>query len=340
MQSRVLAACLLLVGLVPAQDKPADMPAADIVVLKNGDRLTGTVKSLADGKLVFTSPAAGDVMIPLAEIQTLTTSAPVEVLTQGGETVKRRITGILGGQLQLEGLPGLNLDQLDKINPPPVKWTGSIHIGASVTSGNTNTRSATAQAEASRRTQDDRITAKAAWDYQEDKVAPGDWNLSKRKVQGLLQYDYFLDRRTYLFANTAAMGDTPADIDLRYTVNGGVGYQWVETAELKLSTELGAGWFYENYRSAQPTEDYMAVNAAGHLAWEFTKGVKLLDDLHVFPSLEDKDDVYLTNNLRVQLGLTGSMFVQAGWKLEYDNTPASGRERVDNTYTLSVGWSF
>jgi hypothetical protein len=75
--------------------------AQDRITLNNGDVLTGTVKSLADGKLVIASPALGDVTVPFANVSNIATAGAVELVTVQGEHLKRRIAGIDGTALKL-----------------------------------------------------------------------------------------------------------------------------------------------------------------------------------------------------------------------------------------------
>jgi len=69
-------------------------------------------------------------------------------------------------------------------------------------------------------------------------------------------------------------------------------------------------------------------------AWSF------LHTLEAYPSLEETDDFYGRSDFRVNASLSESMVAGFQWVVDYDNTPAAGRERVDNRYLLSVGWKF
>ena len=51
---------------------------ADELLMKNGDRLQGSVVSMSLGKLVFKTSYAGDITIKWEEVATLTTDKPVE----------------------------------------------------------------------------------------------------------------------------------------------------------------------------------------------------------------------------------------------------------------------
>ncbi|MEM7204261.1 MAG: DUF481 domain-containing protein [Planctomycetota bacterium] len=317
------------------------------MTLSNGDRITGIIESTTEDKLTITSPVLGEIEVPLAEIANMVTGAPLALRTKAGETLRRDVAGIEGGSLVLvdpaagpTGI-GLALEDLEAINPPEneAAWTGSINLGLQLTDGNSERRSANASADAERRTKQDRISAKGAWNYSQER-STGDWNLTQRRLSGDLQYDYFLSDRLYLLAQTGAIGDTLANLDLRYTAGVGLGYQWLDGPPISFSTEAGVSYFSEHYRDGSPDMDTVAFRGAYSLVWEFNDDLKFLQDVVAFPGLEEIDDIYVTKDSRLQVSLTEAMFAQLQWLLNYDNTPAPGRERLDNLYLLSVGWSF
>jgi putative salt-induced outer membrane protein YdiY len=336
---------LQLACAVSAQEPQPDQP--DQIVLANGDRITGTLKGFADGKIAFKSATLGDLEIKIADVQTLTTAHPVVIRTTTDEIMERRITGIADGRLQFEPTPtgaaanDLAIANLGAINPElGPRWSGAINVGAGLTTGNTNNRSVNATGEAVRRTEDDRFTAKASWIYGDQKIAPGQHSLTDRRVSGFLEYDYFFTKKLYALATTEALADTPADLDLRFAAGAGLGYQWVEREDLSFSTEAGLSYLAEHYRSGAPSTETVAARLASHFKAELTKGVDFLHDLTAFPGLERADDIFLTQDTRLRVSLTESMFTQLQWILDYDNTPSPGRERLDNRYLLSIGWSF
>jgi putative salt-induced outer membrane protein YdiY len=336
----LLSAALLLAAPVLAQDK---------VTLSNGDVISGKLGTMAEGKLTIKSPVLGDVVVPFEQVATIATQGPVEIVTKSGERVKRRIVGIDLGKLQLaageEGGPAsptITLDQVNQLNPPehkPPTWTGSLTINASVADGNTDSRTAGLSLEAVQRRENDRISFDAAWDYGEDKVA-GVWQLNQRRTGAGIKYDYFLSKRLYALATTRVLGDTMADLDLRLTAGVGLGYQLVETETLKVTIEGGPSYFREDYRSATPTQDYLAARAAYKVNWALTDTTRIIHGVEAYPSLERHDDIYFNMNTKLQLDFTKSMFAQLEWVWDYDNTPSPGLDRNDNRYIFSVGWKF
>lgn len=342
--------------LITAAAFAAGAIAQDKVTLSNGDVLTGTVKSLADGKLVITNAAIGDVTVPFASVANIATAGAVELLTVSGERSRRRIAGIDGQALKLEGegqtVDTLALGNLAQINPPekpPEKWTGSLTFGANLSAGNTERRSLGAALDAVLRREKDRWSADAAWDYAEDKQhddpnTPGvdefGWHLTQRRLGGGLKYDRFLTKEVYGLVATRASTDTLADIQLRWSIGPGLGYQVLETEVDNLLVEAGVTWFSEDYRSNTPTVDYLAARIAYKYRHEFNKTLRLTNAVEAFPSLERAADVYLEMNTKLETNLSKSLIAQLGWIWDYDNTPAPGRERSDHRILFSVGWTF
>ncbi|MEO6594524.1 MAG: DUF481 domain-containing protein [Planctomycetota bacterium] len=323
--------------------------AQDRITLANGDVLTGTIKTMADGKVTIASPLLGDITVPMSTVSDLVTQAQVDLQTKGGDLLKRRVVGIEGGNLRLEGeSASLLLDNLSKINPPPKlepEWDGSLKVNGLWTDGNTDRRAIGASVDASRRAEADRISFDASWDYSDDKdntrtATRGTRTLTQRRATGGLKYDYFLSKKWYTWAAARVLGDTLADIQLRFTGGAGLGYTWIEDKETTFLTEAGLSYFNENYRSATPGVDYIAARLAYKLTHAFSEKTKLVHGVEAFPSLENAKDTYLQAKTEIVTNLSKSMIASVAHVLDWDNTPAPEKERTDNRVLLSVGWTF
>lgn len=327
--------------------------AQDRITLANGDVLTGSITTMADGKVTISSPLLGDVVVPMSNISDMVTAEQVRLQTASGDLLKRRIVGMEAGNLRLEGdTTALSLDNLGQINPPEKpkpKWEGSVKLNGLWTEGNTDRRAIGASLEATRRAEIDRISVDAAWDYSEDKdnsttATRGTWTLNQRRTGGGLKYDYFLSKRWYALATARVLGDTLANIDLRFTAGAGLGYTWIEDSTTTFLTELGLSYFNENFRVVTPpapsSVDYLAARAAYKLSHAFTEKTKLVHGVEAYPSLENGKDTYLQAKTEIVTSLTDSMIASIAHVLDYDNTPAAGFDRMDNRVLLSVGWSF
>jgi putative salt-induced outer membrane protein YdiY len=319
--------------------------AADEILFLNGDRLTGKIVSADGGKLTIKSETAGEVTVDLAKVKTFSTDEPIVIKT-GDTTLTSKVTGAADGTVQVVPLAGgspqvIALKDVAKINPPPVKWTGSIVGNAQITTGNSETENFGLSLNAVRRSEIDRITLGGAYYYgrqKEKDTGKDETTIDNWFVAG--KYDYFLTKQLYLYGATRVEQDHIADLDLRLTIGGGVGYQWFETPTFNFNTEVGLAWVYEQFTN-NGTDDHLAARLAYHLDWTPYKLVKLFHNLEYLPNITDWFGDY---NLNTDVGLRATVyegfFAEAKIELRYDSTPAPGAKKEDVRYLFGVGWSF
>ncbi|MCL5279712.1 MAG: hypothetical protein M1376_07375 [Planctomycetes bacterium] len=117
MHAKVLFSILCFVGV-------CSVLRADEVYLKNGDRLTGQIVRMTDGKLIFLSKAAGEVTVNLTDIQTFSSNEPVEVRLKDGTVLHQSVGAAEPNEFALKGAAPserqkVPLAELAAINPPP-----------------------------------------------------------------------------------------------------------------------------------------------------------------------------------------------------------------------------
>ena len=336
---RMLACALTVIWAL------AGRAAADEILFLNGDRLTGKIVKADGGKLTIKSETAGEVTVDLAKVKTFSTDEPIVIKT-GDTTLSSKVTGGADGTVQVVPVAGgssqvIALKDVAKINPPPVQWTGSFVANAMITTGNSETENFGVSLNAVRRSEIDRITLGGAYYYgrQEDKDT-GDKTTTIDNWFLLGKYDYFLTKQFYLYGLVRVEQDQIADLDLRLTLSGGVGYQWFEMPTFNLSTEVGVAWVYENFQGGG-NEDHVAARFAYHVDWTPYKTIKLFHNLEWLPNVTDWFGDY---NLNVDAGLRATiyegLFAEAKIEVRYDTTPAPGAKKDDVRYLLGVGWAF
>ena len=84
---RKLVLCLsMLIGMLCSEG------SADQITMKNGDRLTGTIVKFDADKLTIKSEFAGEVQIPWAAIEKMTSDQPVYVTLKDGRVLIGTLT--------------------------------------------------------------------------------------------------------------------------------------------------------------------------------------------------------------------------------------------------------
>jgi len=320
------------------------LAGADVVTLKNGDRLTGSIVALEAGQLVLASPYAGKLTLPWAEIAQVESDDKVRVQLADGTLLNGRLLPAPAGQARVkvgevvETAP-FPLQQVTAFNPPTdrhkVKLSGRANLGGTYTSGNSEEKTLHADGELVARTPTNRYTlgGEVNESAKDGTETASNWRLN-------MKYDHFLADKNYLYAAALMEHDGQAGLNLRTSLGLGAGRQFVESREHNFSLEGGLSYVNEDYDIA-PDEGYPSLRAAlkyDRMFWDERLQFFLASDLHM--SVQDAQDFLLKTRtgLRVpvkkQLNFTGQVNV------DYDNTPAPGKDSTDTALIFSVGYGF
>ncbi|MBN2183078.1 MAG: DUF481 domain-containing protein [Sedimentisphaerales bacterium] len=325
------------------------MSYGDEIRFKNGDRLTGKIVNLVDGKLVINSDIAGEVTVKLSEIQTLSSDEPIIVNLKDGTGLKQKLTGSETGRFSIRGSESIKAQEfavadIVSINPPvkpAPKWKGDVSASLTSTHGNTKTETITGSANLKKRTEKDRttITADYAKGKQDDpdtgqEVTIEDWWRARAK------YDYFFSKKMYGYLDGRYEKDAVAELDRRVTVGIGGGYQWIESDNMNFSTELGLASLYEKYDNQTDSNSEISAQLGYHFDKKLRKNLSFIHDLTYYPALDKFSDYYLTTTAELRSNFTKTLFMNFKTILDYDATPAIGAHKTDIKYFLGLGYSF
>jgi hypothetical protein len=118
---RILPLLAVLAGasFCPAQSKPAEPAAPDVLVLSNGDTLHGKFVSAIQGKVTFHTDATGDITLDWDKIKELHTSQPFAVINKNLKLHGRKNAGeIPHGAVAMENQQ-VELAGTANVPPPP-----------------------------------------------------------------------------------------------------------------------------------------------------------------------------------------------------------------------------
>jgi putative salt-induced outer membrane protein YdiY len=322
---------------------------ADELLLKNGDRLTGKIQRLVEGKLVFKPDVAEDITIDISSVETFSSDLPIELNLKDGTILNQKAIEAEPNRFAIEGSDTVQpqtfeLANLMSINPPEKpkpKWTGNISAGLTATQGNTSTDSVNASINLTRRSEKDRtkLTADYAKGRQEDpdtevKKTTEDWWRIKAK------YDYFFSKKLYGYLDGRYEKDSIAQLDRRVVLGGGAGYQWIESDDMNLSTEAGLASVYEKFDNQTSSNSELSIQLGYNFDKKLYKSIMFLHDLTYYPSTDNFSNYYLTTTAELRTYFTERMFANFKAIYNYDATPAMGAGNTDVKYILSVGLSF
>jgi putative salt-induced outer membrane protein YdiY len=336
----------------PEQAAPDLKTGFDHVRLKNGSLVVGDVLSMSGGELqVKALFGVGDVVkLKWEQVASLKTENEHAFVLANGSTLRARAGEGEGGKVVLtspgvEGAQTVPLESITAINPPEKKavtYKGSLNFGGSIADGNTQTRTASFNGEFEARSEKQRLTLKAAWNYADNQNG-----LTARNTRGGVKYDLFFTQRLFGYASAFLEEDTFQDLNLRTALSAGPGYQLVLPGDFKddpfqkldVYVEGGLAFFDEDFRRGMDNR-YIAARWALKLTWPIRDGVVLFHSHEGYPGLENLRGLYITTEqgLRVSLWKNFVATAQVNWR--WDNTPSRGFERSDTLYLLTFGWNF
>ena len=209
-------------------------------------------------------------------------------------------------------------------------WTGSIAATFAGKSGNTDTQD-TAIAGRFRFNQGQwSHTVGFGFEF-------GESNKVKNKENAFVVYDanYYVNDQFYVFG--MARAETNKFPDRRDAFIGfGPGVRVINTPETAWRVQAGPGLRYQRLGAAPKTTEG-AVMASSRVFHKFTDTVFLTNDTDV---LKSKVGVLATNDFGVTFKMSNALSTRVSYRTEYNNRPAPGMKRSDNTLGVSLVYSF
>lgn len=328
--------CLLLTAFLLVAAGPA---AADEVRLKNGDRLTGTVIEMSQGKLVLKTSYAGEIKIKWSQVAGLTSDQPLKIETVGGQMRQARVAPAQPGQLQLAGGPALPLAQVVAINPEdkePLKISGQVNLGVDISRGNTNKQNldGTGRAVATWKTLNRAIAGFEIHKAQSKGVDTSDNSL------GYLEYNRFVSQKWYWLANLRVEQDRFKNVNFRGMAGPGIGYQVWESKLTNLSFELGPDYVYQE-ETGGADEDWFAWRwQISYDRWFFGDFVQFYHRQTGFLAVDNFDNFIWSARQGLNFPLKLGFVTTLSYNIDYDNQPEPGKSRTDTRLILSLGYQW
>jgi putative salt-induced outer membrane protein YdiY len=309
---------------------------ADVVVLQNGDRITGSVRHKTGDTLTLETDYAGPVEVRWSQVKSIQTDAPVEVVVEGEDEAASNLFWFSGDESDLR------LDRILYINPLPEEWgrtfstKARLNVSGARTSGNSSASRAQADGELTARSKDYRyiIGGKAHSEADTGIDTGSGWLASAKR-------DHFLiDPSRFIYARGSFEHDRFKDIALRTALGGGFGWQLLDDETTKLA--LGAGLdAVRTRRISAPDERYPALGWDVRLSrWLGNKSVEVVHDEEGFWNLHDTTQVTLRSRTGMRVPVAKGMVANASLSIDWERQPAEGRKPLDTTLLMGVGWEW
>jgi len=328
--------------------------SADQVVLKNGDRVTGSIIKKDGKNLTIKTDQFGVVTTSWDQVVSIQIDKPVNVAVPDGRTLQGTIATTNGkvevttkdAKLSLEPAEVVTIRNDDeqkayeRLQKPGWGdlWTGSGNVGFAGTAGNARTLTFTTAINAARITNTDKLsvyfnTIKAS------AFVSGQNADTAQAVRGGLGYDHDLTPRLFLNTFNDYEYDKFQNLDLRFVVGAGLGFHAVKTERSRLDL-LGGVDFNHSSFSTPLIRDSAEVYFGDDYNYKLSAVTSFYQAFRMFEDLSNTG----TYRMNFDIGASTKISKWLTWNLalsdRYLNHPATGRKTNDFLYTTGLGVTF
>ncbi len=313
---------------------PVAVSAADVILLKNGDRVSGRILLMEDTVLTVDTDYADVIKIDWDDVEGLISEKPLWVAFHDEAMIPDSVGVRDGDRLILFRLdPGgpVQLDKIKTINLFELSYRGNIGLGGSATSGNTSTETINGSGT---------LTVNKGWhrfilDGRANR-GKADGEITAQNAALNTRWDYFLSKRAYIPFINFLEYDKFQDLSLRSTSIIGVGYDLLDRRANFLTVAVGPTAVYQNFRF-EPSMVIPGFSWQPRWNLEFLGGDLKLWHVHTGTRDIGRDNgVRLNTNQGISISIYKDLSIRFEYNVRYNSKPADGRKTTDTTIIFGL----
>jgi putative salt-induced outer membrane protein len=334
---------------------------ADTLVLKNGDRLTGTIE-VSDGKdVTLKTDFAGEIKVHWASVQEVKSDESVYVLMPDKSTVQGSVSTdganlvvhpAAGSVVQLPMAAVTTVRSSDQetkyektLHPDLLEnWAGGVNLGFALARGNSETTNLNTGFTADRKTLHDEITLYESSLYSTNDLPGG--GVTANSILGGAKYDRNFTTRVFGFVSGDFTHDELQDLNLRQIYSGGLGLHAINTPNTTLDFLAGGNYTRETYSSGTTPGMQVDRNLAGvtlgeNFMHKFGKSTTVNEVFYFYPDLSN------TGQYRFSLDAAAVTKINKwlGWQTSLSDRyvtdpPIAGTKTNDVIFSTGINVSF
>lgn len=338
---------LLLVVLAAFCQPLAAAPKTDVVILKNGDHITGEVKTLEYNQLKLSTDHMGTIYIEWDKIAAIKSSQYLLLERSDGRRYFGQLAlGEADSQLRLKRSPDEPAELVDMatiVHAQPIeggnvfdRLDGYVSAGLDIAKANDRSSVDFAAGLSSR-------TKIRAW------TLDGSANLTddssgETSERYQLRFDYrqFLWDRNFYVGFAGLDRNTELDLNLRTMGGGGLGRHLVRTNEAEWVVAAGLAYTHENYTGGETLDSLEGVLTTSFRAFRYDfPETDIGGALTLLPSLTQSGRYRAEGDLRAKYEFIDDLYFELKLYGSYDSSPPlADSEQTDYGLTTSLGYSF
>jgi hypothetical protein len=336
------AVLFALVLLAPGA--PALAQKTDVIVLSNGDRVTGEIKSYDQGRLTVDTSHSSWIKVKWSLVESITSDKQFDVETIDGVHHYGALapTDPVGGLMIVSGPQTISISFFDVFGLAPVhqtfwrRWEGSLDLGFNYTQSSDLTQFNLNFAGTYRMRDWQLVTGLTSFFSRQNDVTGAE------RGSITLRYDRFIGKRWILEGGVGVDRNIELGLKFREFVGIGGGRYLVQTNRAQLSVFAGFTGNHEVPVEGAAADSAEAVIGGRYSSfmYDFPK-LTLGAELEVFPSLTVSGRVRVEFEASVKREIVSDFYLAISIFDSFDSKdPTTQQSANDWGPTVSIGWQF
>jgi len=342
----VLVSCL--VSLTGHAAQPVQL------LLRNGDRITGTIIEENASRVILTNHVVGRVQIPIDQIEKRqpviaattqpsiprNTNAPTGLLMPRPSVEQSKRFEELSQLFLTERISAAKFEKLRAEifgpAPPagPKRWSGELLASVDVGYGSKTRQYYSGRLKLNFTDKRLRNAFDALHSYGQT-----EGELAANRLDANDKIDFDLSRRQYLYMLGGAGYDQIRRIDYYIQAGPGFGHRLVNRTNFILNAELGGNYQLQNFEEGRDTH-YFYYRLAEELKWSITPKITFEEKLEYTPQWDDFAEFKVRGEVNLRFWLLNNLSLNLTVIDLYDTRVATGINENDLQIRSSIGVKF
>jgi putative salt-induced outer membrane protein YdiY len=313
---------------------------ADVLVLNNGDRITGDIKRIWDAEITIEPEYSDEFKVDVAAVAHIESTRELDIELTDGRNMDARLGGTdtAGNQLiqaasEKVAVPLSAIFELNELDEA-LEWDSNVEVSANINKGNTDTATGKFRADTRLKMEKHRHIGEITL-YREELADVS------TKEQDLLKYSYnWLFSDPWFFsADLLFESDPIIQLDNRTIASAGVGFDVWDTPRRSLSLKLSPGFQAEEIASV--STDNAVVSWDLHYRQDFfSDDVELFHNQMIVANISGRTNTSYRTSTGLKYEITDLFSANVTLDYDYETKPVDGAKNEDITFLLGIGAEF
>ncbi len=316
----------------------------DTLWLRDGDTLHGQINGIEKGKIKLKTSWAGEIEVDLRYVKLMETQQMMWVRMKGQDTFrlvrftqkdnKTWLEDETGNAIELGNQQGLATLVPEKpANEEQWLYSGDIGLYLTLKRGDKIEDEFKGSGTFNIRDRVNRNIITWEGEYSRNRDITTDKELK-------INYDYnrFWNEHYYILGNGLWQYDESESPYSRISTGTGVGYQFWDTPDSSLKSDVGLSYLWENYKTEENNRTW-AMRWGLNGSYSFTGNLSGHIDSVVYYRFGHKRSLWdMSATLRYQL--TDNLWFNTLYELDYDSVPAEGSKKSNSSLKFGLGYGW